>query len=823
MARSLPPEALRRTVDPNTLPLRSTEEHPPLAGLIGQPRAVAALEFGLDIPDQGFNIYVAGPPGVGRMTGVQMFLEARAKNQPTPPDWCYAYNFQDPSRPRALRLPPGRGRELQRDMQRLIEGVRREIPRVFESDEYNARREAILKEINQQREEILRRLNQRAMAQEMMVEVTPMGIAVIPLLGGRPITDQQFAALPPAMQELLRRRREAFEEEVKQALKEIRQLERAAQERLRRLNREVALFVVEGLMDDLFEKYRDLPEVIAYLKAVQEDIVENVDQFRSREEGAPGLPFPLPLPAFGDLALRKYTVNVLVDNAEQQGAPVIIEWNPTFPNVFGRLEKESLLGVLHTDFTLIRAGALHRANGGYLVMPVEGVLVNPFVWEGLKRALRQRAVEIEEPGERMGLLTTRTLDPEPIPLHVKVILIGSPLLYHLLYLYDEEFSELFKVKADFDIEMPWDENGMRDYIALIGTLCRKEDLCHLDAGAVARVIEYGGRLAEDQTRLSTRFAEVADLVREASFWARKAGSPLVTAEHVRQALEAKVYRSNLIEERIRQLIAEGTLLIDVEGAKVGQVNGLSVLDLGDYRFGRPNRITATVALGREGVIDIEREARLGGPIHTKGVLILSGYLASKYAQDKPLTLSARLVFEQSYSGVEGDSASCAELCALLSALADAPIRQGIAITGSINQKGELQAIGGVNEKIEGFYYTCKVKGLTGEQGVIIPEANVRNLMLREEVVEAVREGKFHIWAARTVDEAIEILTGIPAGERGPDGRYPEGTINARVDQRLREMAETLQRFGREERGERKAPEAREEGRGNAGGGNMSVE
>jgi len=823
MARSLPSEALRRTVDPNTLPLRSTEAHPSLAGLIGQPRAVAALEFGLDIPDRGFNIYVAGPPGVGRMTGVQMFLEARAKTQPTPSDWCYVYNFHDPSRPRALRLPPGRGRELQRDMQRLIEGARQEIPRVFESDEYNARREAILKEINQQREEILKRLNQRATAQEMMVEVTPMGIAVIPLLGGRPITDQQFAALPPAMQELLRRRREAFEEEVKQALKEIRQLERAAQERLRRLNREVALFVVEGLMDDLFEKYPDLPEVIAYLKAVQEDVVENVDQFRGRGEGAPGLPFPLPLPAFGELALRKYAVNVLVDNADQEGAPVIIEWNPTFPNVFGRLEKESLLGVLHTDFTLIRAGALHRANGGYLVMPVEGVLLNSFVWEGLKRALRQRAVEIEEPGERIGLLTTRTLDPEPIPLQVKVILIGSPVLYHLLYLYDEEFSELFKVKADFDIEMPWDEKGMQDYIALLSTLCRKEGLCHLDAGAVAQLIEYGGRLAEDQTRLSTRFAEVADLAREASFWAHKAGSCLVTAEHVRQALEAKVYRSNLIEERIRQLIAEGTLLIDVEGARVGQVNGLSVLDLGDYRFGRPNRITATVALGREGVIDIEREARLGGPIHTKGVLILSGYLASKYAQDKPLSLSARLVFEQSYSGVEGDSASCAELCALLSALAEVPIRQGIAITGSINQKGELQAIGGVNEKIEGFYYTCKVKGLTGEQGVIIPEANVRNLMLREEVVEAVREGKFHIWAACTVDEAIEILTGVPAGERGPDGRYPEGTINARVDQRLREMAETLQRFGREERGERKAPEAREEGRGNTGGGNMSVE
>lgn len=819
MARRLPPEALRRTVSLEHLPWRSTEETSPLAGLIGQPRAVAALEFGLDIPDHGFNIYVAGPPGVGRMTGVQMFLEARAQTQPTPPDWCYVYNFQDPSRPKALRLPPGQGRALRRDMERLLEGIRREIPRVFESDEYNARREAILKEVNQQREEILKRLNQRAMAQEMMVEVTPMGIAVIPLLGGRPITEQQFAALPPAMQELLRRRREAFEEEVKQALKEIRGLERAAQERLRRLNREVALFVVEGLMDDLFEKYRDLPEVIAYLKAVQEDIVENVDQFRGREEGQ-ALPFPLPLPALADMALRKYTVNVLVDNAEQQGAPVVIEWNPTFPNVFGRLEKESLLGVLHTDFTLIRAGALHRANGGYLVMPIEGVLINPFVWEGLKRALRQRAVEIEEPGERMGLITTRTLDPEPIPLHVKVILIGSPLLYHLLYLLDEEFSELFKVKADFDIEMPWDEGGMQDYITLIGTLCRKEGLCHLDAGAMARIIEYGGRLAEDQTRLSTRFAEIADLVREANFWARKAGSSRVTAEHVQQALEAKVYRSNLIEERIRRLIAEGTLLIDVDGAKVGQVNGLAVLDLGDYRFGRPNRITATVALGREGVIDIEREARLGGPIHTKGVLILSGYLASKYAQDKPLTLSARLVFEQSYSGVEGDSASCAELCALLSALADAPIRQGIAITGSINQKGELQAIGGVNEKIEGFYYVCKVKGLTGEQGVIIPEANVRNLMLREEVVEAVRAGKFHIWAARTVDEAIEILTGIPAGERGPDGRYPAGTINARVDQRLREMAEALQRFGREDRGGRPEAEARknEEGTPPSNGG-----
>ena len=489
---------------------------------------------------------------------------------------------------------------------------------------------------------------------------------------------------------------------------------------------------------------------------------------------------------------------MVVDNSRLEGAPVVIELNPTYHDLFGRIEKEAQFGALSTDFTLIRRGSIHRANGGYLVLPVEEVLRNLFVWDGLKRAVRNGKIAVEELGERLGYVATRGLQPEPIPLKVKVVLIGSPQVYNLLYQQDEDFDELFKVKADFDVRMDRTEENVQAYLASICRLCQKEELMPLASAAAAKVVEYSSRLAEDQEKLSTHFAEIADLIREASFWAQKDQASNIEVCHVQQAIEADVYRSNLIQERIQEMIQQGTLLIDVQGEAVGRINGLAVLNLGDYAFGRPNRITVTIGLGRGGIVDIEREARLGGPIHTKGVLILSGYLMHQYAQHRPLSLSARLVFEQSYEGIEGDSASSTELYALLSALARLPLRQGIAVTGSVNQQGEVQAIGGVNEKVEGFFEVCRARGLTGDQGVLIPQANGRHLMLREEVVEAVREGLFHLWPVRTIDEGIEVLSGVPAGARGADGAFPEGTVHHRVDQRLAELAECMQGYDKSE-------------------------
>jgi lon-related putative ATP-dependent protease len=547
------------------------------------------------------------------------------------------------------------------------------------------------------------------------------------------------------------------------------------------------------MIDDLQEKYRECQEVLVYLDEVQRDILEHLDQFRSEPEQREGQPFRMP--GAEQLPFRKYEVNVLVDNATLKGAPVITELNPTYNNLFGRIEKEPQFGTLLTDFTMIREGSLHRANGGYLVIPVPELVRAPLSWESLKRALRNRQVAVEEPGERLGFIATKSLRPESTPLDVKVVLIGDSEVYYLLYAYDEDFRELFKVKADFDTRMERSAENVRNYASFVCTLCSNENLKHLDSTAMAKVVEHGSRLAGDQTKLSTRFGDLSDVVREASFYATQDGASYVTAVHVKKAVDEKFHRSNLIQERIQEMIERGSIMIDVEGEMVGQVNGLSVSGLGDVMFGRPSRITVSVGLGRGGLVDIEREAKLGGPLHTKGVLILSGYLVEKYAQDKPLSLSARLVFEQSYGGVDGDSASSTELYAILSALSGMPINQGIAVTGSVNQKGQVQAIGGVNEKIEGFYAVCEAKGLSGEQGVLIPASNVPNLMLKEEVVGAVQEGRFHIWAVETIDEGIEVLTGVRAGQRLEDGTFEEGTVHDLVDKRLRGLAQTLKEFG----------------------------
>ena len=796
MHPEVPAERLRRICDPSSLGFRTTEGLKPVEGIIGQARAIRALQFGLAIQEHGFNIYVAGLPGTGRTTAVKAFLEELARQKEVPTDWCYVHHFKDPYFPKAMKLPPGKGKVLQEDMRKLVEEARREIPRVFEKEDYTMRRERIGDGLRKKREALFTRLGERAQEKGFLIQSSQVGLLIIPVVDGNPMSDQDFMALPPERKEEILKRRSVVEEELKAVTKELKAAEKEANEELQNLDREVALFAVGYLLNDLKERYEDLPQVLNYLKEVQEDILENIGQFRGGGEGSSEM--LLPMARLRELAFRKYQVNVVVDNSGMTGAPVVMEFNPTNNNLFGRIEKESEFGALVTDFTMIRAGSLHRANGGYLVVQVEELLRNIFSWDGLKRSIRNREIAIEEAGERLGFIATKSLSPEPIPLETKVILIGNPALYHLLFAYDEDFNELFKVKADFDTRMDRTEENIKTYAASLWSLCCRERLRHMDAGAVAKVIEHSSRLAEDQEKLSTRFIEISDIMREANHYASSAGSSLVTRGEVEKAIEERIYRSNLIQERINDLIAKGVFCIDTEGEVVGQVNGLAVISLGDFAFGRPNRITVSVGLGREGIIDIERESKLGGRIHTKGVMILGGFLADRYAQDKPLALSARLVFEQSYEEVEGDSASSTELYALLSALSGLPIRQGIAVTGSVNQKGQVQAIGGVNQKVEGFFQICQAKGLTGAQGVIIPESNLSNLMLKEEVVQAAREGKFHIWPVKTIDEGIEILTGQQAGQKRADLTFEPDTVNDRVNRRLRELARQLRDFTKEE-------------------------
>ena len=790
MPNELSFERVRKECPPRLMRCKTSEEISPLKEIIGQERAVKALGFGLDVKERGFNIYVAGLPGTGRMTSVKDFLEKIAKTKPVPSDWCYVNNFLNPYEPIAIRLPPSKGKELQRDMANLINEARRGLPKAFESENYAKKREATIKTIDEERKNLIAQLNKRAQVEGFVIQSTPIGLLIVPVVEGRPLTDEEFMALSPQFRDRIERKREELSAELRSAMRQLRGLEGKIDQELKKLNREVALYAIGYLVSDLKEKYKELPEFINYLEKVQGDILDNLTQFI--EEPKP--PVPLPFPWMKEIPFRKYEVNMMVDNSDLKGAPVVVEPNPTYQNLFGRVEKEAQFGVLTTDFTMIRAGSLHKANGGYLVLRVEELLRNMFSWDSLKMALNSGQITVEEAGERLGFIATKGLRPSPIPLNLKVVLIGSPLLYHMLYSMDMDFRELFKVKADFDYTMNRTEDNMQKYAAFVCTLCQKENLKHLDASGIAKTIEYSSRLAEDQEKLSTRFGDVADIIREANFYATQENSKYIAANHVKKAIEEKKYRSNLIQEKIREMIERNLLLIETEGEAVGQVNGLSVMSLGDFAFGRPSRVTASIGMGREGIIDIERESKLGGPIHTKGVMILSGYLAQKYSQDKPLSLSARLVFEQSYEGVEGDSASSTELYAMLSSLSGFPIKQNIAVTGSVNQKGEVQAIGGVNEKIEGFFEVCKAKGLTGRQGVIIPESNVQHLMLKEEVVDAVKAGKFHIYPVKTIDQGIEILTGAKAGARRPDGTFEEKTVNYSVDKRLKEIAEKLREF-----------------------------
>jgi lon-related putative ATP-dependent protease len=789
-ANELSPKEIRVECEP--LECRTSGELAPLEGVIGQDRALRALNLGLGIGEKGFNVYVAGPPGTGKTTAVRNFLEAIAKKRPASPDWCYVNNFHNSYEPLCIQLPTGRAKTFRKDLDSFIEEAKRSVPRALQSDEFQSKREGLIKGAEEQRNKILSDLGDEAERSGFSIQATHLGVTLIPVLNGKPISDEELASMPDHVKKEMGQKRTRLEDKFGEAMKRVASLEKETRSALRKLSGDAIQYAIGFLMDTFQKSYEDIPEVVNYLKDVRADILENYELFAGPQEpateGQPAAPWMKELP------FRRYKVNVVVDNSQLKGAPVVFEENPTYLNLFGRIEKEAQFGSLTTDFTLVKGGSIHRANGGYLVLPVESLLTNPLSYDGLKRALRNSKIAIEEAYERLGFMTTKTLTPQPIPLDIKVILVGQPHIYQLLLAYDTEFREFFKVKADFDTTIDRNKENLRRYASFVCTLCEKEGLKHLEASAIAKVVEHGSRLAEDQRKLSTRFAEVADLIREANYYATQDKSEYINASHVTKALEEKVYRSNLIQQKILEMIQRGLYLIDTSGTRIGQVNGLSVIGLGDFEFGRPSRVTASIGLGREGLLDIEREAKMGGPIHTKGVLILGGYLANKYARNKPLSLSARLVFEQSYEGVEGDSASSTELYAILSALADAPIKQNIAVTGSVNQRGEVQAIGGVNEKIEGFFEVCKLKGLTGDESVMIPKSNAQDLMLKEEVVKAVKDGRFHIYPVSTIDEGIEILTGIKAGERRKDDTFEPNTLNDRVDRRLKEMAETLTRF-----------------------------
>ncbi|MFW6150151.1 MAG: AAA family ATPase [Chloroflexota bacterium] len=802
MVRELNAEDVRWTCDPALFDCKSTEDLPSVDRIIGQDRALSALRFGLNIRKSDFNIFVSGPSGTGKTTATKSFVESLAREKPTPPDWCYVNNFQDSYRPTALQLPTGKARELQKAMDKTIEDVRRDLAEAFSSKEYREQRENISKEFNQKKEEVFNQLRQEASGEGLVLQSTPMGLMVLPASDDKPMSDEQYGELTDEQKQDLRQRQEKLTQRVREQIGQLRQEESGLQSRLQEADHEVARYAIQHHFQSLREKYNGLDRVIEYIGQVEEDIVENYQAFKPDEQssgGDSGMGAALQGLVRRQF-FRKYMVNVVVDNSTLQGAPAVLELNPTYNELFGRIEKEAQFGALSTDFTMIKGGSLHRANGGYLIVRIEDILKNFHSWEALKRTLRDGNLVVEDLTERFGFMATRSLRPEPIPLNVKVLVIGEPWVYHLLYRYDPEFKELLKVKADFDTRMERTDDGLKDYAGVISRLCRADGMKHLDGSGLASIVEHSCRLSGDRERLSTLFADIEDLVCEAGFWAESEQASVVSGTHVRKAIEEKVYRSNLIQQRIQELISNGTIHILTDGYKKGEVNGLEVLDLGDFSFGKPTRITSALGMGREGLIDIQREAKLGGPIHTKGVMILSGYLTEKYARSVPLSLSARLVFEQSYEEVEGDSASSTELYSLISALADAPLRQDIAVTGSVNQRGEIQAIGGVNEKVEGFFEVCRAQGLSGQHGVLIPASNARNLMLKEDVADAVREGRFHLYLAGTVDEGIEVLTGEKAGEQFDDGSFEAGTVNDRVQKRLTELAQGYRDFARSESG-----------------------
>jgi lon-related putative ATP-dependent protease len=779
---------LCRRCQPEQFAFETTDQLEAHDDVLGQVRAIDAMRFGVGIRRDGYNLFAMGPSGVGRHTIVRRQLEKMAGAADIPSDWCYVFNFDLPHKPRKLQFPAGQAAAFAAKMERLVEDLRAAISAAFEADEYRNRRDEIERELGERQEKAIETIGERAKEKGIGLLRTPSGFGFAPLRKDKVISPHEWRELPEAEQTQIQTLIVGFQEELEHAIRAMPKWRREALEKVRELNRQVTRAAVNNLIEDLKAEYRELPQVLDYLGKVQEDVFDHAEMFRHVKEGETAAPLDIPLPQAesADPPFRRYAVNVLIDHSGSRGAPIVYEDNPSHDALLGRIEYVAHMGALLTDFTLIKAGALHRANGGYLVLDVLRVLTQPFAWDALKRSLRAAEIRIQSLGHELSLISTVSLEPEPIPLNVKIVLVGERHLYYLLHAYDPEFAELFKVAVDFEDDIARDAGSDMAYAQTIAAVARREKLRPLDRSGVARVIERLSREAGDAEKISVNMGALADLLRETDYWAGNSGRAVITGEDVRRAIEAQIARADRVKQKLQEHIQRGSLLIDTTGSRSGQVNGLAVLQLGGYSFGTPHRITARTRLGGGGVVDIERESEMGGPIHSKGVLILSGFLAGRYVVNKPLSVSASLVFEQSYGGVEGDSASSAELYALLSALADAPIRQSFAVTGSVNQHGEVQAIGGVNEKIEGFFEVCRARGLSGEQGVLIPESNVKNLMLNDEVVQAVADGRFAIYPIRHVDEGIALLTGDAAA-----------TIHSRVEHRLADYAERARSYAGE--------------------------
>ena len=801
MPNSLTFDKLYRFCDPDMFTFNTTNDLPDVKETIGQERALHALDFGLSFDSTGFNIFILGEHGTGKMTTVKSFLSRKAMTEPVPRDWCYVYNFKDPDTPLSISLNPGEAVVFQKNMEELIKILKLEIPKVFESKEYEKQKNKTIEESQKQQKSIFSSLEEEAREKGFSVRKTISGLIIIPVKKtGEPLTEEEYELLDERTRKKLDETGKTLQEKLNDMARVVRETEKMLKEAIRKLEKEAALAAVGHLIDELKNKYSEYEKITAYLEDVKENILENLDDFRIQEEQAPPLPF-MKLPKAEPMFTR-YTVNVLVNNKDCKGAPCIFESNPTYYNLFGRIEHKIQYGIAVTDFSMIKGGSLHKAKGGYIVINALDLLRNIFAYDALKRAIRNKEVKIEDVWEQYRLISTTTLKPEAIPLDAKVILVGNPYLYYLLYNLDEEYRELFKVKSDFDSRMDRTDENIHKYASFVTTLCKEENLLPFDRTGVAKVVELGSRLAEYQNKLSSKFSDIADVIREASYWSTKANSNIVSDRHVQKAIDEKILRTNRIEERLREMILEGTIIVDITGERVGQINGLAVLDLGDYSFGKPSRITARTYAGKAGVVNIEREIKMSGRIHEKAILIITHYLGSRYAINKPISLSASIAFEQLYDIVEGDSASCAELYALLSSIGGVPLKQGLAVTGSMDQNGEVQPVGGINEKIEGFFDLCRLRGLDGSQGVIMPARNVKNLMLKKDVVEAVKEGKFFIYPIQRVEEGLEIITGMQVGGLREDGTYPEGTINYLVVKRLTEISEAVKEKKEEEKEEK---------------------
>ena len=789
-AKELRYDQLNNFCSESLFDFKTTDEIEGLDTIIGQKRAVEAFNFGLQVKNKGYNIYMAGPTGVGKTTYAKLSTQKQAKNEPVPYDWCYVYNFAEPRSPLALRFEPGMGRQFRDDMSELVEVFNVEIQKAFNSDNYENQKNEILKFYDDKRDQMMKRLSEIAGEHGFTIKSANGGMYFMPIVDGKPINEENYDALSEEVKETINRESDIVQEKAGAIMREIKDAEKELKKAVDDLDYKVGMFAIGHHVNSIQEKYKDYERVLKYIEAVQEDVLENIDQFipsEGEEEENMAALLPLLGKKTAEDVTLKYKVNLVVDNSETKGAPVVVDFNPTYFNLVGEIEYDNEFGNLTTDFMKIKAGLFHKANGGYLIVQAHDIFSNPFSWEAIRRVVKTREISIEGAKEQTGAVAAPSLKPEPIPVSIKIIMIGSSYYYEVLREYDEEFDKYFKILADFDYEMDRNNENIKAFAHFVKSYVDKEKLMPFTAGAVAALTEYSSRIVESRNKLSTRFNRISEILCEADAWAKLEGESIVDKKYITMAIKEKERRQRMYEEKLGEMLEENIIMIDTEGSKVGQINGLAVLDMGSYSFGNPSRITASTYIGKSGIINIEKEAQMSGPTHNKGVQIISGYLGSTYAQDFPLSLSCHICFEQNYNGIDGDSASSTELYCILSSLSEIPIDQGLAVTGSVNQKGEIQAIGGVTYKIEGFFDLCKKRGLTGSQGVIIPVSNINDLVLKEEVCQAVKDGMFHIYPISRIDEGIELLMGTPAGKKNAAGKYPPQSVHGKVMKKLKDF------------------------------------